>query len=80
MAQPLPDIAAAYKIVAQAPGEFTIEVTIPGEAPTRIWVLRGNKTADQWIAEHRQKIAHGPVKRRFFDRVIHVPSPKSKPL
>jgi hypothetical protein len=80
MVQPLPNIAAAYRIVTEAPREFTIEVTIPGEAPTRIWVLRGNKTTDQWIADHKEKIAHGPVRRRFFTRAIHAPTPKSKPL
>jgi hypothetical protein len=80
MAQPLPDIAAAYKVVAQAHGEFTIEVKIPGAPLTRVWVCSAHMTAEQWIAEHKEKIADGPVKLRYFTRAIHAPTPKSKPL
>jgi hypothetical protein len=75
-----PGIAAAYKIIAEVPGEFTLEVKLPGAPLTKVWVCSANMTAEQWIADHKLKIAHGPVRRRYFTRAFSSPVAKSNPL
>jgi CheY-like chemotaxis protein len=60
-----PHADAKFRIVAEEGMAYSVEVSIPGLSPTMLKGFATTEQAESWIAEHRQRIAGGPVRRRW---------------
>jgi hypothetical protein len=60
-----PHAEAHYQIHAREAMGFAVEVTIPGMNPTMVSGFATKQAAGSWIAEHRKRVASGPLRPRY---------------
>ena len=59
-----PHADAKYQILRREAMGHAVEVAIPGMNPTMVSGFATEEAAASWIAEHRQRVASGPLRLR----------------
>jgi hypothetical protein len=59
-----PHADAQYRILPRVGMGYAVEVTIPDMNPTMVTGFATEQQAASWIAEHRQRVASGPLRWR----------------
>jgi hypothetical protein len=64
MAAPHPHLDATYRLIPGDGDSFTVEVAIPGSAPTKVSGFDSQAKAEAWIERHKANVATGSIMQR----------------
>ena len=61
-----PHAEASYKVVPFEDGSFGVEVRIPESHPTTVTTFASKEAAENWIADHRNRVQSQSQSGRWF--------------
>lgn len=64
MAAPHPHADATYRLIQGDDGGFSVEVSVPGSAPTKVSGFDSQAKAEAWIERHKANVATGSIMQR----------------